>query len=220
MVTGDIFPELMTIYCDFLAIPLCSIYNEISETKVWPILWKMEFVTVIPKCTHPSGFGDLRNISCTMLASKVYESYVLQWTQRLVKTKKNQFGGVKGCGTAHLLVEVWQKILTDLEDHRAGSVLTAIDYAKAFNRLSFPKCLRAFAKHGASTEIIQILATFLTNRAMSVRVGKAWSEPKAVMGGCPQGSILGVFLFNVATDFLEDGEGAVGEPEGLSLIHI
>ena len=80
------------------------------------------------------------------------------------------------------------------------SVLTSIDYAKAFNRLSFQHCLAAFAKKGASTPIIELIATFLSNRTMAVRVDQAWSAPRPVHGGVPQGSILGVFLFNVATD--------------------
>ena len=83
-------------------------------------------------------------------------------------------------------------------------VITAIDYAKAFNRLSFQHCLRAFARKGACTEIIRVLASFLSNRTMTVRVNNTWSEPLPVHGGVPQGSILGVLLFNVSTDDLEE----------------
>ena len=68
----------------------------------------------------------------------------------------------------------------------------AIDYAKPFNRLSFQHCLGALARKGASTQTIGILATFLSNRTMTVRVNNTWSDPLPVYGGVPQGSILGV----------------------------
>ena len=78
MVPGDLFPCLVSEVSDFLAIPLTDIYNEISCSKIWPSCWKKEFVTVIPKIPAPQSLADLRNISCTMLSSKAYESYVLQ----------------------------------------------------------------------------------------------------------------------------------------------
>ena len=77
MVPGDIYPQLVSQFFDFLAIPLTAIYNKIWETYVWPTCWKREFVAVIPKKPSPQELGDLRNISCTMLASKVFESFVL-----------------------------------------------------------------------------------------------------------------------------------------------
>ena len=114
-----------------------------------------------------------------------------------------QHGGVLG----HLLVDMWDNILTALEDARSAVTITEIDYAKAFDRLSFQHCLEAFARKGASTETIAILATFLSNRTMSVRVGKVWSSPLPVYGGVPQGSILGVLVFNISMDDLEDDPG-------------
>ena len=54
MVRGDVFPKLVTELADFFAIPLTSIYNEISRTKIWPAIWKEESVTVIPKKSNPS----------------------------------------------------------------------------------------------------------------------------------------------------------------------
>ena len=53
MVPGDIFPKLVTDYADFFAIPLTSIYNSITTLSVWPVCWKREFVTVIPKKQPP-----------------------------------------------------------------------------------------------------------------------------------------------------------------------
>ena len=204
VVRGDIFPGIVTKYSDFLAIPLTSIYNSITQTNVWPARWKEESVTVIPKTRTPTEIGQLRNISCTLLVSKVYESYVLQWALEQVKLKDNQFGGAKGCSTAHLLISIWQKILADLEDCRAATLLTAIDYAKAFNRMSFQECLKSFARHGASNQIIRLVAAFLSQRTMQVKVGNTWSRKRSVSGGVPQGSILGVLLFNITTDNLED----------------
>ena len=68
MVRGDVFPELVTRFADFFAVPLCSIYNKITTSKVWPTAWKMEHVTVIPKTSCPADFSGLRNI-CLLYTS-------------------------------------------------------------------------------------------------------------------------------------------------------
>lgn len=105
--------------------------------------------------------------------------------------RSNQMGGMKGAGTKHYLVELFQLILEALEDSRAASVITSIDYSKAFNRLDFLHCLEALAAKGASTELISIVGSFLTSRTMSVKVGQTLSRPRIVLGGVPQGSMYG-----------------------------
>ena len=203
MVRHDIFPSLINDASTYLAPPLAHIYNTISSTSSWPLAWKQEFVTPIPKKSLPSTVNDLRNISCTALFSKVYESFVLGWLTEQVGMRSNQMGGMRGAGTEHYLVELYQLVLEALEDSRAASVITSIDYSKAFNRLDFLRCLEALASKGASTELIAIVGSFLTSRTMSVKVGQAMSGPRIVLGGVPQGSILGVFLFNATIDCFE-----------------
>ena len=68
MVRGDLFPKLVTKHADFLAVPLTSIYNEVVRTGIWPLEWKKEFVTAIPKCSIPGSMNDLRNI-CLLYTS-------------------------------------------------------------------------------------------------------------------------------------------------------
>ena len=205
MVKHDIFPAHVSEAAPFLVGPLTHIYNTITCTSTWPLRWKEEFVRPIPKKTVHQGLNDLRNISCTALFSKVYESFVLGWLGEQVGMRENQLGGMKAAGTEHYLVELYQLILEALEDPRAASVLTSIDYAKAFNRLDFLHCLKSLASKGASSERISIVASFLTSRTMTVKVGKVLSKPRVVLGGVPQGSILGVFLFNVTIDSFEAG---------------
>ena len=110
---------------------------------------------------------------------------------------------MKGLSTEHFLVNLWQTVLESLDDPRAGSFITSIDYAKAFNRLDFVCCLKALKEKGVSQELLNIVASFLSGRCMTVKVGSVNSQPKTVEGGVPQGSLLGVFLFNVAIDCFE-----------------
>ena len=205
MVKHDIFPSLINEAAPALSRPLAKIFNKISEKQVWPLLWKEEFVTPIPKKPVPETVDDLRNISCTALFSKVYKSYVLGWLGEQVGMRSNQLGGMRGAGTEHYQVQLWQEVLESLEDPRSGSIITSIDYAKAFNRLDFLHCLRALAAKGASSELLRVVASFLTSRTMVVKVGGVMSKPRIVLGGVPQGSILGVFLFNVTIDGFEAG---------------
>ena len=59
MVKHDIFPALVSAAAPFLAAPLCRIYNSMIVTSSWPMKWKEEFVTPIPKKPVPESINDL-----------------------------------------------------------------------------------------------------------------------------------------------------------------
>lgn len=64
----------------------------------------------------------------------------------------------------------------------------------------------AFAHKGTSNQTIALLVTFLSNRTMIVKVDNTWFKPLPVFGGVPQGSVLGVMLFNIAKDDLKNDQ--------------
>ena len=130
MVGGDIFPSLFNLAAEHLKKPVAGIYNCIIDTTVWPKAWKREYVTVIPKKGMPQSFADLRNISCTPLLSKIFEGYMLKRIKEENALKSNQYGGVKGCSTTHMVVGMLQEICENAEDYRSATILTAIDYSK------------------------------------------------------------------------------------------
>ena len=92
-VRGDIPPDLVTKFHDQLAVPLTFIFNQALTNLDWPTLWKAETVAVIPKNGSPAGIGELRNLSCTPLFSKVLESFVLDRIKSEVTLSEKQYGG-------------------------------------------------------------------------------------------------------------------------------
>ena len=77
----------------------------------------METVVPIPKIPTPIGFNDLWAISMSTLWSKLMESYIASYT--MLETSKywktNQHGGKRGSSTDHVLVKLWDTILTNLD---------------------------------------------------------------------------------------------------------
>ena len=187
-----------------------GLYSWENDHETWPTVWKRETVSVIPKNLSPAGLSEMRNISCTPVLSKVMEFFLLERLRSEVTVKPNQFGGIPGCGIDHYLVEVWDSILQSLDQPSSVSTLISVDFAKAFNTMSYQACLTAFHKKGCSPHLTRMIASFLSGREMLFRVGDSLSSPRPLNGGSPQGTLLGNFMFIITTDNLEDDHNAIG----------
>ena len=119
--------------------------------------------------------------------------------------RSNQYGGIKGSRTNHFLISCWDKILTSLDTPDTAVSLLSIDFSKSFNRMDHNICVRALADCGASTELIEMVSSFLSKRKMRFKVGSAFLSDREIRGGSPQGTKLGNFLFVVTIDCLEEG---------------
>ena len=158
--------------------------------KQWPEKWKVETVIPIPKTISPGSMDDLRPISMTTLWSKMLESLVASFTQAEIGQGGNdQYGGKKGSSTDHVLIGLWDRILTGLDRGAKASVITGIDFSKSFSRCSHKEILESYQKMGLSDWGIAMHAAFLTNRRMRVKIGNILSEEHPVTGGAVQGSV-------------------------------
>ena len=82
-------------------------------------------------------------------------------------------------------------------------------------------CLKQLSDKGASPHLVSLVAAFLCERSMVVRVDNEFSGELPVNGGAPQGSILGPYLFCITSELLSksrrgggDGGEAVGAGAG------
>ena len=201
-VKGDVDHRILSRFGHLLAVPLRFIFEQIYEDNVWPKQWNTETVTLIPKKGVPESLADLRNISCTPFFSKLLENFILDDLKRNVKLSDQQFGGKPGVGVDHLLIEAWDFIHRSLETPGAAVGMMAVDFHKAFNRMSHRACLDSLTRLGASRHSVDLINAFLHGRRMQVKVENVLSAPREVPGGAPQGSITGPFLFCATIDSL------------------
>ena len=141
-------------------------------------------------------------MSCTPFFSKLLETFLLDDIKRTTTLSANQYGGKKGQGVDHYLIEMFDYIDRSLEDKGAAVGVMAIDFHKAFNRLSHSACLDSLRELGARPHTIKLVNAFLHGRSMQVKIRDTLSNCLQVPGGAPQGSILGSQLFCSTIDKL------------------
>ena len=150
------------------------------------------------KVTNPINEDDLRIISLTPYLSKVYEQFVMGWLLKYVSKDLDwgQYSGIKGSSINHYLIDFVIFILFNQDLKIPQAVLAVlVDYSKAFNRANHNLIVTILSSMGVPGWLLRIVIGFLTNRELIVRYKGGSSGRKAMPGGTPQGTILGLFLF-------------------------
>ena len=174
-----------------LAAPLMNIYNDCLNKSVYPTLWKQEWVTPAPKVTHPQDISDLRKISCTSDYSKLFEGFIKDWVMADISDNIDigQFGGQEGIGTEHMIVCFLDRIL-QLPD-KSAVIATYLDWSSAFDRQDPTLAIKKFIQIGVRPSLIPLLSSYLTDRKIQVKFNGEVSKILTLIGGGPQGTLLG-----------------------------
>lgn len=146
-----------------------------------------------------SDVNSYRPISLLNCLGKLLEKIILNRLCHLSKEgnwiSENQHGfqGKKSTETAlHAIV----KEVEDGFEEKMSSACAFIDIKSAFDTAWYPAILVALNKRNCPVHLLRLLKSFLTNRRATLSLHDANLEV-TVKTGCPQGSILSPFLWNI-----------------------
>ena len=84
-----------------------------------------------------------------------------------------------------------------------------MDLSKAFDTINHPLLLVKLHAYGFSKQALAIICIYLPNRKQRIKINNVFSSWKDLILDLPQGSVLGLLLFNIYLNdlffFLKDG---------------
>ncbi len=193
-----------------LLMPLCWLFNAISEWKEIPKPWKISKIIPVLKKGSPKIMSNYRPVSNVSSLCKVFERCVL-FKLRATVDNERLFGGHqhgfsprKSTTTAALTLQDF--ISTRLDSNKIVLMYSA-DLSAAFDMLRPGEMVRNLLRLGVNSNLIKLIHNFLLGRLSYVQSGDSVSYVKEVPIGCVQGSVLGPALFNIYTRELEETVG-------------
>ena len=197
-VPGDLPRRIVQEFGPELAKPAGKIFRNIVQTGHWPKSWRVEYGTPLQKTNNPYNEEQLRIISLTAYLSKQFEQFVITWLLEHIGDQMDwgQFGGVKGSSISHYLIEFVNFVLYNQDMKIPHAVLAVmVDFSKAFNRINHNTIITILSEMGVPGWLLNIVIGFLSERELIVRYKGGSSSRKAMPGGGPQGTRLGLLLF-------------------------
>ena len=109
---------------------------------------------------------------------------------------KLQFGFREGHSTIHALLELIEKIYSNLDERNCG-IGIFLDLSKAFDTIDHSILLHKLSYYGFRGIIHKWFSSYLANRRQYTVVNGIKSQSKLIAKGVPQGSVLGPILFTL-----------------------
>ena len=163
-----------------------------------PSDFKRANITPIFKKGSLSSPGNYRPVSITSVPCKILESIIrdemLEHLERNKLLSDDQHGFTKNKSCLTNLLETLEDITSCL-DNGEGVDIVFLDYRKAFDSVPHKRLVHKIARYGFGEVFTRWINNFLSERTQTVSIRGEFSEPKDVLSGVPQGSVLGPLLF-------------------------
>ena len=201
LITGDILKNLPKKGI----VLLTYLFNAAFRLKHVPACWKVAEVIMLPKPGKPpNDVSSYRPISLLPIISKLFEKLLLKRLKPIIERNRlipdYQFGFRQKHSTIDQVHRITDIIECALEEKQICSALF-LDVAQAFDKV-WHKGLIYKLNRMFSTQYVEILTSYISNRLFRIKQEDAYSDLKEIRAGVPQGSVLGPILYLLYTSDL------------------
>ena len=200
--------DILKLCSDQTLLIICQLFNQCTSQNVFPNAWKKAKVRMLPKpgrdkyqsCNH-------RPISLLSCMGKIYERWI--YSNLMLELKEldflshNQAGFLKGRSAQEHSFRLAQDVSNGFKKRHCTLALL-VDVKAAFDAVWLAGLKHTISKMGLSTQMKNILFSFLSNRTLKVFIDEIWSDEVRLGAGTPQGSCLSPILYCIFVNSLAE----------------
>ena len=181
-----------------------DIFNRSVAEGYFPHLLKHSIINPIPKISPPQKIEkDPRPISLTSTLAKIMEGFIrVRLLNQVADNLDPRQYAREGQSTTDVLVYLLQAVHEATDSGNCGARILFTDFTKGFDLIDHNILVLELTNIGVHPVLINWIKSFLYNRRQAVRIGNSFSQWRSPNGGIPQGTKLGVILFNIMTNYL------------------
>ena len=198
----------------YISEPLTHVYNASLNQGEYPMIYKLEITTPVPKIQPVEKMSQMRNISGLLTADKIFEKLLSEMIicDMTKKADPSQYGNQTETSIQHYLIKIIHQIHSALDNNARRDIFPVvanmIDWNQAFVRQCPILGVKSFQENGVRKSLIPLIISYFQERHQSVKWRGVNTSPRQINGGGPQGATLGILEFLSQTNNSADCVGS------------